>query len=153
MNQAVIEERTATAEEADRLQLLAGELVLSVARVMLTGKRPVAYLIDIVPTRYLGKFDLAAGFNGSVLDLFLQRGNPRLSYSRTDICAAGADDEIALKLCLPSGAALLRLDAQLFAREGSVVDYSISYFVPGHFRFHVVRRVSQGNGEAPFKSR
>ncbi|HZY41607.1 MAG TPA: GntR family transcriptional regulator [Anaerolineae bacterium] len=153
MNKAAIEERAATAEEADRLQITAGELVLSVARVMLTGKRPVAYLIDIVPTRYLRKSDLAAGFNGSVLDLFLQRGSPALSYSRTDICAAGADDEIALKLRLQGGDALLRLDAQLFTREGGVVDYSISYFVPGHFRFHVMRRVNQGNGEGQLKSR
>lgn len=153
MNKAAIEERAATAEEADRLQIAAGDLVVSVARVILTGKRPVAYLIDVVPTRYLRKSDLTAGFNGSVLDLFLQRGNPVLNYSRTDICAAGADDEIALKLKLQSGDALLRLDAQLFTREGNVVDYSISYFVPGHFRFHVMRRVSQGNGDTPFKSR
>ncbi len=153
MNKAAIEERAATAEEADRLQITAGELVVSVARVILTGKRPVAYLIDVVPTRYLRKSDLTAGFNGSVLDLFLQRGNPVLNYSRTDICAAGADDEIALKLKLQSGDALLRLDAQLFTREGNVVDYSISYFVPGHFRFHVMRRVSQSSVDTQFKSR
>jgi GntR family transcriptional regulator len=66
---------------------------------------------------------------------------------------AGTDDELALKLRLQPGDALLRLDAQLFTREGNVVDYSISYFVPGHFRFHVVRRMSQGRGEGQLKSR
>jgi GntR family transcriptional regulator len=153
IGRAAIEERAATAEEADRLQIVAGDLVLSVVRVILTGKRPVAYLIDVAPTRYLRKSDLAAGFNSSVLDLFLQRGSPVLSYSRTEIVAAGADDEIALKLRLQSGDALLRLEALLFSQEGRVVDYSIGYFVPGYFRFHVVQRVSPDHGEGPLKSR
>jgi hypothetical protein len=26
-----------------------------------------------------------------------------------------------------------------------VVDYSLSYFVPGHFHFHVVRRIGESN--------
>jgi GntR family transcriptional regulator len=153
IGRAAIEERAATAEEADRLQIAAGDLVLSVARVILAGRRPVAYLIDLVPTRYLRKSDLATAFNGAVLDLFLQRGSPALSYSRTEIGAAGADDELALKLRLSCGDALLRLEALLFSRESCVVDYSIGYFVPGHFRFHVVRRVSPGHGEGQLKSR
>jgi|WetSurMetagenome_2_1015567.scaffolds.fasta_scaffold187545_2 GntR family transcriptional regulator len=153
LGKTAIEERVATAEEADRLQLAAGDLVLSVAGVILTGQRPVAYLIDVTPTRYLCQSDLAAGFNGSVLDLLLQRGSPVLSHSRTEIGTAGADDDLALKLRLQPGAALLRLEAQLFTREGRVVDYSTSYFVPGYFRFHVVRRVSQRHGEGQLKSR
>jgi GntR family transcriptional regulator len=36
----------------------------------------------------------------------------------------------------------LRLEAQLIAQDGQVVDYSNSYFVPGYFRFHVVRRIA-----------
>jgi hypothetical protein len=40
---------------------------------------------------------------------------------------------------------LLKLEAQLSARDGQVVDYSLSYFVPGHLRFHVVRRVGESN--------
>jgi len=27
---------------------------------------------------------------------------------------------------------------------------ALSYFVPGHFRFHVVRRVGKNNGESTF---
>src|SRR5512139_679101 len=53
MSKAAIEERAASAAEADRLQLAPADPVLSVARVIMTGKRPVAYLIDIVPLQYL----------------------------------------------------------------------------------------------------
>jgi DNA-binding GntR family transcriptional regulator len=39
------------------------------------------------------------------------------------------------------GTALLTLRAQLFTYDERVVDSSLSTFVPGHFRFHVVRQV------------
>ena len=146
MSKASIEERAASAAEADRLQLAPSDQILSVARVIMAGKRPVAYLIDIVPLQYLRQQDLADNFNGSVLDLFLKREQPALSHSRTDIIPVAADDDIARKLKVKVGDTLLKLKAQLFARDGRVVDYSLSYFVPGHFHFHVVRRIVK-NGQ------
>jgi GntR family transcriptional regulator len=145
MGKAVIEERAASATEADRLQLAPQDQVLSVARVIMTGKRPVAYLVDVVPVPYLRQQDLSETFNGSVLDLFLEKGQPTLSHSRTDIFPEAADDDIARKLRLKVGDTLLKLEAQLFTREGKAIDYSLSYFVPGYFRFHVVRRVGNGH--------
>ena len=145
MGEAVIEERAATAEEAERLQLTAGDPVLSVARVMMANDRPVAFLVDVVPITYLQKKDLGKSFNGSVLDLFVKHGEPALSHSRTDIVVEAADGSTARKLHLQRGKTLLKLEAQLFSRDGGVVDYSLSYFVPGYFRFHVVRRVGKSS--------
>ena len=144
MSKAAIEERPASSAEADRLQLTPTDQILSVARVIMTGKRPVAYLIDVVPLPYLRQQDLADTFNGSVLDLFLKRGQPALSHSRTDIVPIAADDDIARKLKVKAGDTLLKLEAQLFTRDSKVADYSLSYFVPGYFHFHVVRRVGKG---------
>ena len=143
MSKAEIEERAASPREADQLQLAPADPVLSVARVIMTGKRPVAYLIDIVPVSYLRQQDLEDSFSGSVLDLFLRRGRPALSHSRTDITPIAADDDIARKLRLKTGDMMLKLEAQLYARDGKVVDYSSSYFVPGYFHFHVVRRIGR----------
>ena len=143
MGEAVIEEREAFAHEAFRLQVPPRAQVLSVARVMMTGAVPVAFLVDVVPTAYLRQQDLEPSFTGSVLNLFIQRGNPLLSHSRTDILAVAADEATARKLHLQCGDVLLRLEAQLYTRDGRVVDYSISQFVPGHFHFHVVRRVGE----------
>lgn len=141
MGKVAIEERAPLPAEAERLQLTPQDQVLSVARVMLTGKRPVAYLVDIVPVSYLSRQDLGDAFNGSILDLWLHKKQPVLSHSRTDIVPEAADEVIAHKLRLDPGDILLKLEAQLFARDGKVVDYSLSYFVPGHFHFHVVRRI------------
>jgi GntR family transcriptional regulator len=145
MGEAVIEEREASAHEAFRLQVPPRASVLSVARVMMTGTVPVAFLVDVTPTACLRRQDLGPSFTGSVLDLFIQRDDPPLSHSRTDILAEAADEVTARKLRLQRGDALLKLEAQLYARDGRVVDYSISHFVPGHFHFHVVRRVGEAN--------
>ena len=145
MDQSVIEERAATPNEAEYLQIAPGEAVLSVARVISTDQHPVAYLIDVVPTRYLGRADLDDAFGGSVLDVFIQKGAPLLSHSHTDIAPEAADEDMAHKLRVQRGDALLKLEAQLFSLDGNVIDYSASYFVPGYFRFHVVRRVAHGS--------
>ena len=147
MGKATIEEGPATPAQADQLQLTPQDQVLSVARVIMTGKRPVAYLVDVVPVRYLRQQDLSDNFNGSVLDLFLHRRNPSLSHSRTDIVPVAADDDLSRQLKVKVGDTLLKLEARLFTRDGQVVDYSLSYFVPGYFHFHVVRRIGERIGE------
>jgi GntR family transcriptional regulator len=144
MSKAEIVEREATPREAERLQIVPGTQVLSVTRVIMTGTQPVAYLVDVVPTTFLRPQELGEAFHGSVLDIFIQRGQPVLSHSRTDIITEAADLPTARKLNLQRGDMLLKLDAQLFSREGRIVDYSQSYFVPGYFRFHVMRRINPG---------
>jgi GntR family transcriptional regulator len=157
MCDAVIEERKATPGETAHLQVLPGSPVISVARVMTTGLQPgakpgthVAYLVDIVPATYLRRQDLGETFNGSVLDLLIERGEPALSHSRTDIMAEAAQGALARQLHLQRGQVLLKLEAQLVAQDGQIVDYSLSYFVPGYMHFHVVRRI--GKSEANNKS-
>jgi GntR family transcriptional regulator len=113
--------------------------------VILTGVRPIAYLVDIVPTTILRRQHLDKSFRGSVLDLLIQHCGLALSHSRTEILIETADPIIARKLRLKCDAPLHKLQAQLFTRDGRVVDYSTSYFVPGYFSFHVIRRVGNNS--------
>ncbi len=136
-----VEERLATEKELAGLQLEGPTDVLVVSRTISIEGNPVAYLVDVVPTEYLTQDDLGKGFHGSVLDLFIERGHPALAYSRTDITARGASKELASQLDVRRGTALMKIEAQLFSTKGDVVDYSVSYFVPGHFHFHVIRRI------------
>jgi GntR family transcriptional regulator len=142
MGAAEITERPAEPAEAEQLKLAPGAAVLSVARVIMANDLPVAYLVDVVPADLLRPADLGVDFNGSVLDVFLERGQPALSHSRTDITLEAVSSAIGHKLRLRRGSVLLKHEAQLFARDGRVVDYSLSYFTPGHFRFHVMRRIN-----------
>ena len=148
MGEYSVVERPALRRELAGLALDGPADVTAMTRTIAAQGEQVAYLTDVVPQEYLRRQDveeaMAAGedgFHGSVLDLFLRRGYPALAYSRTDLAAEVADVEMARALQIQRGAPLLKLEAQLFAQDGRVVDYSVSYFVPGYFKFHVVRRV------------
>lgn len=136
-----IEERPAT--PAERSGLLSEEPipVLAVTRVITVESEPVADLLDVVPLTYLRAADLPEPFRGSVLDILLDRGKPVLSTSRTELIAAAATGDIARRLDIKSGTPLLKLVAQLYSFDEHVVDYSLSYFMPGYFKFHVMRQV------------
>jgi GntR family transcriptional regulator len=127
--------------QAAALNLEVGANLTCVARIIFTDQRPIAYLVDTLPVDILAVDGLQAGFTGSVLDLLLRRGDPKLSQSRSEIKAIGATSEVARALQIQRGDVLLHFAAQLYAEDRRVVDYSISYFLPGYFRFHVVRRV------------
>jgi GntR family transcriptional regulator len=143
MGELRIEERTPTVEESGLLELSGDATVVEVARVILAGGRPVAYLVDVVPRHVLPDEALSRGFRGSVLDLLLRRGDPELDISRTEIGAASASAEVARALRIQRGDVLLRLEAYLYTRAGVAIDHSWSYFLPGSIRLHVVRRVGK----------
>jgi GntR family transcriptional regulator len=136
-----VTERAATPAEQRGLALHTPARVLVVDRVIAVAGRPVADLRDVVPTGYLCEDDLGDAFRGSVLDVLLARGTPPLTVSRTELMAVNAGETHAARLAVEPGVALLTLRAQLFTYDERVVDYSLSTFVPGHFRFHVVRQV------------
>jgi GntR family transcriptional regulator len=142
MGEVVISERMTTEHETEGLSLAAPEPALAVVRVILAEGKPVAHLTDLLPQRFLRREDLGPGFHGSVLDTLLARGWPSLSHSRTELLSEAANPDLAHALRIAAGAPLMKLEAQLFTADGQIADYSISYFVPGAFRFHVVRRVA-----------
>ena len=114
-----------------------------IERVILAEDRPAAFLIDILCDDILKPSELAAGFTGSVLDFLIQRGTPKLANSVTEIQAVAATSEVARLLEIRRSDALLYFQAKLFTQLGRMVDLSSSYFLPGYFNFHVVRRVGQ----------
>jgi DNA-binding GntR family transcriptional regulator len=145
MGKAEIEERPPKIYELAHLEREPGEIpsILSVTRTILVETRPVAYLWDIVPTEYLHREELAHGFHGSVLDTLLRRGSPMLDYSLTELTAISANADLARQLHVPAKSPLMQLQAKLCTPENRVVDFSISYFVPDSFNFHVIRRIGR----------
>jgi GntR family transcriptional regulator len=141
MGKAEIEERLPKPDEITGLGCDPNEQVLSVARTILIGNKPVAHLWDVILTKYLRKEDLGDMFRGSVLDIFLNRGRPMLIYSVTRLAAVAVNRTLAHELEVPVKTPLLKLEAKLYTQDDIIVDYSISYFVPDYFDFHVIRRI------------
>ena len=135
-----IESVTADDELAATLNVSSGSPLTRVRRVVRAEHRPVAYLVDTLPEKVLHVDDLHADFHGSVLDFLLARGDS-VTSSRANVSAIGGTAEVAKALEVQRGDVLLHFYSQLFDDHGKVVDYSLSYFIPGYFNFHVVRRV------------
>ncbi len=141
MGELQVERVEADEDQAAALNIPVGRTLTQVGRVIYTENRPIAYLVDILPEDILGADEVEYGFTGSVLDILLQRGEPKLAQSRTEIRAIGATSEVARALQIQRDAVLLHFVAYLYSQDGRVVDYSFSYFLPGYFRFHVIRSV------------
>ena len=135
-----VESVYADQELASALTLSLAARLTRVRRVIRADNRPVAYLVDVLPEDVLRPADLPTSFTGSVLDFLLGRGDP-LTTSRAAVSAIGATADVAKALEIQRGDVLLHFASQLYHSNGKVVDYSLTYFIPGYFNFHVVRRV------------
>jgi GntR family transcriptional regulator len=135
-----IEGTEADKEMAVNLKVAEGSRLTRIRRVIRADRRPAAYLIDTLPESVLKLEDLPGKFHGSVLDYLHSRGD-KLVNSRAVISATNAPADVAKPLEIQRDDVLLRFESQLFDIKNEVVDYSVSYFIPGYFHFHVNRRV------------
>jgi GntR family transcriptional regulator len=135
-----VESIPAEKEYAAALNISPDAKLTCVRRVMCEDRRPVAYLVDVLPEEVLKPSQLPVSFKGSVLDYLNDRGD-HLAVSRAAISAIDATADIAKTLQIQRGDVLLQFVSQLYNSAGKVIDYSSSYFIPGYFHFHVNRRV------------
>ena len=135
-----IEQVAADPKTADSLCVEEGTSITRVRRVIRADGRPVAYLIDSLPVDVLNPSDLPVEFHGSILDFLISSGSD-LQVSRAAISATNASAEVAKPLEIQRDDVLLRFESQLYDSKGKLLDYSVSYFIPGYFHFHVNRRV------------
>jgi GntR family transcriptional regulator len=96
----------------------------------------------VLPNDILQPEDLGEGFTGSVLDLLIKRGSPKLHNTLTEIKAVAASSEVAKALEIQRGDVLMHFISSLYTDDRQVADYSSSYFLPGYFRFHINRRIT-----------
>lgn len=131
----------ADADSAKGLGVETGARLTRIRRVIRADRRPAAYLVDILPESILKPANLPDNFHGSVLDFLIQRGD-KLGNSRAVVSATNAPADVAKPLEIQRDDVLLVFTSQLFElKNTTIVDYSVSYFIPGYFHFHVNRRV------------
>jgi GntR family transcriptional regulator len=135
-----VEQVEADKETAAGLGVSEETELIRIRRVMCADGRPVAYLVDTLPAKFLKPEELPGTFGGSVLDFMLGRGDS-LTVSRAAISATNATAEVAKALEIQRGDVLLQFVSQLYNDKGKIVDHTVSYFIPGYFNFHVVRKI------------
>ena len=135
-----VETVSANEKQAERLGVPLETLLTRVSRVISTTDRPAAYLIDILPADFLSVQEFPKNFKGSVLDFMLERGDLP-TVAKIGVNATSAKPEIAKMLEIQRGDVLLRLSTRIYLATEKVVDYSLGYFLPGYFHFHVLGHI------------
>ena len=141
MGDLQVAHRIVDLEMSEILELPKNEEILHVSRVILAENRPVAYLEDNLPIDVISEDEVRKDFTGSVLDMLIRRDDIPLASSKCEISAIGATHDIAIALELQRHDPLLVFSSLLFSTRGRIIDSSFSYFLPGYFHFHIVRRV------------
>jgi GntR family transcriptional regulator len=116
--------------------------LMRVSRILRSETRPVAYLVDTLSEDILRPEELSNNFTASVFDFLIQRGDP-ITASCDEVLVANANAEVAGALEIQQGDGLLLLRGKLYTNAARVIDYSFSYFLPGYFNFHIVRRIGR----------
>lgn len=117
-------------------------MLVRTSRILRNDTRPVAYMVDTLSEEILRPEELNNNFNGSVLDFLLRRGDP-ITISQDEIHIANAGTEVAAALEIQRGDTLLLFRTKLYTDAARVIDYSSSYFLPGYFNFHIIRRIGR----------
>jgi len=138
-----VQTETVDSAMAKKLGITPGSRVTRISRVIHTENRPVAFLVDTLPVRHLSAEDLPANFHSSVVDFLLGRGDP-IAYAKSNISATGATTAVAKALEIQRGDVLLHFDSVSFDSNDKPYSSSVSYFIPGYFQFHVVRKLPGG---------
>ena len=115
-------------------------------RVQMTAKAEdecyIAYMESYIPEMLLDIADLKMYHAGSMLNYLLERGEPKLSYTRTCLYSVAANEEVASWLRVPEGKPLQLLAETYYTDAGQPVMQEYNYFVGDRFNFHIVRRVT-----------
>jgi DNA-binding GntR family transcriptional regulator len=136
-----VEQKPATEELAERLNVALGSPLTCVRRTIVVKHRPAAYLVDYSPASLLPADRLNVSFSGSVLDLLTANGQGiHVHEALAQITATNADALLAEQLDVAPGQALLLMTETLFTDDNVPIGFSYNYFLPDLFRFHVVRR-------------
>ena len=135
-----LETMPANEKQAQKLGVPFETPLTRVSRVICTVDRSAAYLVDYLPDSFISVQEFPQKFKGSVLDFLLERGDMP-SLAKIAVNASSAPSNVAKALEIQRGDVLLRLSSQIYLTSDRVIDYSVGYFLPGYFHFHVLGTV------------
>ena len=135
-----VETVLANEKQAQKLGVPFETPLTRVSRVICTSDRAAAYLVDILPVDFLSIDEFPKHFKGSVLDFILERGDLP-TVAKIGVNATSAKSDVAKALEIQRGDVLLRISSRIYLASDQVVDYSLGYFLPGYFDFHILGQV------------
>jgi len=130
----------ASAEDAEALDIVAGDPILVLERVRTADDRPVVVSRDVVSTGLISAEAFARLSNDSVYDLLEEVAGAAVQHGIVTLEPRRADKAMAKLLDVPAGELLLYLRQIDYDRAGDPVLFSHEYHLASAFEFSVVRR-------------
>ncbi len=138
-----VETRTAPEELRRLFRLPTGHELINVRMVANVSGEVCASFDSYAPAELFDIEDLRAYRGGSWLDYIMERGDPYLSHTHSDIAATGAESEVANRLRVAAGTPILYLAETFFTAAGKPVVFSHNHFLTDKISFHIVREVER----------
>jgi GntR family transcriptional regulator len=135
-----IYEELANDEVAGKLQVKVNTPLTVVTRTRVIQNINIAYMYDATLASIVTAEKLQPGFTGSILDYFKKNIDPGPWYAITNVLSEEANKDIAQKMQVARGSALLLLEESLYRPNNQLVNYSRRYYNTKYFRYHIVRR-------------
>lgn len=141
---ARIERRAAPLDIAEQLRVRPGTELIQLERVRTADGRPVIYTVDMIPAALFADSgvtpDLLLDPGLSLYRLYAERLRRSITDGQATIRLTRADERTAVRLGVPAGSPILRLEQIDSTAEGEPVLYSIESYVADTFEFSVHRR-------------
>jgi len=138
--QSAIHTQSASADEADVLDLSVGDAVVALERVRTADGRPVVFSRDVISATRLPATELAGmPLDGSLYEILERHGQP-VAHGIVSVEPERADKVLAKRLGVKAGELLLFLRQIDYGAEGEPLLLSEEHHLAEAFEFNVVRR-------------
>lgn len=129
-------------EIASTLGVPEGTLVSRIQIVESIDQKPTAFLDTYLTEEFVENHSLT-DYEGDAITYLSSFSEFAPSHTRSEIRAINATREIAQKLRIQEGQAVLYLQETFHTKLGNCVAISSNYFVSDNFRFYIIRRLAQ----------
>jgi GntR family transcriptional regulator len=139
----VVAEESAASPAMEALELEPGTPVLSMERVRTADGRPVVFSLDVMPLKQVNDLEAFRKLAESGQSLYALMANHLgliIDYGIARILPVLAEDDIAEKLQVEPGSALLYLLQTDYTAADQPILYSREYHLPDAFDFMILRR-------------
>lgn len=131
--------RTATAAEADKLSISAGEDVWDIGRIFFADDNPAIYVTNIVPFRLIQSEESVPNGEIHIHQLLEHYCSETVAYAMTDIEAALWQEIPSLFHAPPADRPLLKLNEIFYNKDNKALALGISYYDDSLLRLRLIR--------------
>lgn len=145
MSRAVTWVKTDEAAAA-ALQVTPGNDLVRVEVTEAVNGHTIAYLDGLISSEWVDLQELISD-EGSLLEHLSRQAHLPISYSRSMIYAIAADQNLAVRLDVPEGEAVLHLAETVYTDKDLPIAFFRNYFITNSYNLKIVRRIVRALGQ------